>query len=129
VTTCVAVIPAGGSFPCSFTNNARGSVVVTKNAAGGQGVFTFTLSGGPNSASAAATITTVGGTGTATFSNLPPSPTASYTVSEAANASFSAVGRSEERRVGKEGGPSGWSYSNEALGAVVVTTNTVGVNG
>src|SRR5207302_41884 len=66
-TTCVAVIPAGGSFPCSFTNNANGSVVVTKNTTGGQGVFTFTLSGGPNSASAAATITTVGGTGTASF--------------------------------------------------------------
>src|SRR5207237_174482 len=56
-TTCVAVIPAGGSFPCSFTNNANGSVVVTKNTTGGQGVFTFTLSGAPNSSSAAATIT------------------------------------------------------------------------
>ena len=128
-TTCVAVIPAGGSFPCSFTNNANGSVVVTKNTTGGQGVFTFTLSGGPNSASAAATITTVGGTGTATFSNLPPSPTASYTVSEAANASFSAMGPTSCAVTVSAGAPSGCSFSNVALGSVVVTKNTVGGNG
>src|SRR5207249_5632726 len=128
-TTCVAVIRAGGSFPCSFTNNANGSVVVTKNTTGGQGVFTFTLSGGPNSASAAATITTVGGTGTATFSNLPPSPTASYTASEAANASFSAMGPTSCAVTVSAGAPSGCSFSNVALGSVVVTKNTVGGNG
>src|SRR5207249_1943890 len=128
-TTCVAVIPAGGSFPCSFTNNANGSVVVTKNTTGGQGVFTFTLSGGPNSASAAATITTVGGTGTATFSNLPPSPTASYTVSEAANASFSAMGPTSCAVTVSAGAPSGCSFSNVALGSVVVTKNAVGGSG
>src|SRR5439155_1368497 len=115
VTTCSAMVVAGQSVVCSFTNNANGSVVVTKNTTGGQGVFTFTLSGGPNSASAAATITTVGGTGTATFSNLPPSPTASYTVSEAANASFSAMGPTSCAVTVSAGAPSGCSFSNVAL--------------
>src|SRR5207253_2849881 len=129
VTTCSAMVVAGQAFVCPFANNARGSIVVTKNTAGGQGVFTFTLSGGPNSASAAATITTVGGTGTATFSNLPPSPTASYTVSEAANASFSAMGPTSCAVTVSAGAPSGCSFSNVALGSVVVTKNTVGGNG
>src|SRR5439155_858483 len=133
VTTCSAMVVAGQAFVCPFANNARGSIVVTKNTVGGTGSFTFTLSGGPESASATVTIstrgTTMSATGTATFSNLPPSPTASYTVSEAANASFSAMGPTSCAVTVSAGAPSGCSFSNVALGSVVVTKNTVGGNG
>src|SRR5205085_2349323 len=46
LTTCTAVVTAGGSTPCTFANAARGSVVVTKNTEGGNGTFTFTLTNG-----------------------------------------------------------------------------------
>src|SRR5207237_5441363 len=54
-------VSAGMQTDCSFTNNARGQIVVTKNTTGGNGSFTFTLTGGPNSASATATTTTRSG--------------------------------------------------------------------
>src|SRR5207249_4321811 len=144
-TTCVAVIPAGGSFPCSFTNNANGSVVVTKNTTGGQGVFTFTLSGGPNSASAAATITTVGGTGSTTFGALAPG---TFTLSEIVASGFVFASAACSAGVLPPPppplGPSGsgpitltvsagmqtdCSFTNNARGQIVVTKNTTGGNG
>src|SRR5438094_1164125 len=93
LTTCTAVVTGAGSTPCSpsFLNNARGSVVVTKNTTGGNGTFTFTLTG-PGvtmSATISTTGTTLTGSGTATFSGLAPG---TYTVTEAANADFVPVG-------------------------------------
>src|SRR5437867_4477563 len=94
VTTCSAMVVAGQAFVCPFANNARGSIVVTKNTVGGNGSFTFTLTGGPESVSATATISTSGTTmsasGTATFGGLTPGAT--YTVSERANACFTPSG-------------------------------------
>ncbi|HMC71115.1 MAG TPA: hypothetical protein VKJ07_18305, partial [Mycobacteriales bacterium] len=58
-TTCTAVVGPGASTTCSFTNQARGSVVVTKNTTGGNGSFVFTLS---NGVTMTATISTSGTT-------------------------------------------------------------------
>src|SRR2546428_184098 len=92
LTTCTAVVTGAGSTPCSpsFLNNARGSVVVTKNTTGGNGTFTFTLTG-PGvtmSATISTTGSTVAGSGTATFSGLAQG---TYTVTEAANPDFLAA--------------------------------------
>src|SRR5207244_7599348 len=125
-TTCSAVVCAGDPTHCSFTNNASGSIVVTKNTTGGNGSFTFTLSGGPNSASATGSISTSGGTGTFTFSNLAPSPTASYTVSEAARSDDNTTEPTTPAHIVSAGAPSSSSFSNVALGSVVVPKNNVG---
>src|SRR5207247_9686744 len=104
--------------PSTYTTHARASVVVTKNTTGGHGSFTFTLTGGPETVSATGSISTSNGTGTFTFSNLAPSPTASYTVSEAANASFSAVGPTSCVTTVSAGAAGGSTVRNVALGFV-----------
>src|SRR5207244_7243566 len=91
-----------------------------------QGGFTFTLSGGPNTASATGSISTSGGTGTFTFSNLAPSPTASYTVSEAARSDDNTTEPTTPAHIVSAGAPSSSSFSNVALGSVVVPKNNVG---
>src|SRR5207302_1885460 len=89
-TTCTALVGPGASATCSFTNAARGSVVVTKNTHGGNGSFVFTLSNGVTMTATISTSgTTVAGSGTATFTGLAPG---TYTVSESANADFVPVG-------------------------------------
>src|SRR5207237_2537696 len=50
-------VSAGMQTDCSFTNNARGQIVVTKNTTGGHGSFTFTLTGGPDTVRATSRIT------------------------------------------------------------------------
>src|SRR3989475_8964289 len=67
---------------CSFANEAKGKVVVTKNTTGGDGTFVFTLR---NGITMSATISTTLGIGTATFSLV---PAGTYTVSETANPDF-----------------------------------------
>src|SRR5207253_5955298 len=106
------------------TNNARGQIVVTKITTGGNGSITFTHATGPQTGTPPSSITTSGGTGTSTFSNLAPSPTASYTVSEAANASFSAVGPTSCVTTVKIGRASCRERINVAVGSVAVTKNT-----
>src|SRR2546425_7245783 len=68
------------------------NVIVTKNTAGGNGTFSFTLTG-PGGVTMSPTITTTGttvsGSGTATFTGLTP---ATYTVTEATNTAFVPVG-------------------------------------
>src|SRR5439155_1708030 len=132
LTPCTAVVTGAGSTPCSpsFLNNARGSVVVTKNTAGGNGTFTFTLTG-PGvtmSATISTTGTTLTGSGTATFTGLAPG---TYTVTEAANPDFVPVGLTWTTAVGnRAGSPTRRpSVLNDARGSVVVTKNTAGGNG
>src|SRR5439155_1732160 len=122
-------VSAGMQTDCSFTNNARGQIVVTKNTTGGNGSFTFTLTGGPETVSATGSISTSNGTGTFTFSNLAPSPTASYTVSEAANASFTPTRLTTDLAAVSAGRPTHCSFTNNANGSVVVTKNTTGGQG
>src|SRR5207247_5746281 len=110
--------------PSTYTNNARGQIVVTKNTTGGNGSFTFTLTGGPETVSATGSISTSNGTGTFTFSNLAPSPTASYTVSEAANASFSAVGPTSCVTTVSPGAPSGCSLGRMGTRSISSHENT-----
>src|SRR5207253_6564361 len=91
--------------------------------------FTFTLTGGSETLNTACAIATRLDFGRLLFRSLPPSPTASYTVSEAANASFSAVGPTSCVTTVSPGASSGCSFSNVALGSIVVTKNTVGGTG
>src|SRR5207302_882654 len=130
-TQCSATVESGGTTMCTFTNDLRGSVVVTKNTVGGTGSFTFPLAGGPESVSATATISTSGTTmsasGTATFGGLTPGAT--YTVSEGANASFTPSGFTTCVAVIPAGGSFPCSFTNNANGSVVVTKNTTGGNG
>src|SRR5207253_914082 len=63
--SCTAIVSGACSAPCGpeFATAAKGSVVVTKNTAGGNGTFTFTLSGGPApGVTMSTTITTTGTT-------------------------------------------------------------------
>src|SRR5207302_640187 len=50
-TTCVKSFAPGGSATCAFTDQAKGQIVVTKQIQGGNGSFTFTLTGGGQSGS------------------------------------------------------------------------------
>src|SRR5205823_14058688 len=106
-------------------NTPTGSVVVTKNTTGRHSVPTRRSSDLPETVSATGSISTSGGTGTFTFSNLAPSPTASYTVSEAANASFSAMGPTSCAVTVSAGARRGTSLSNSALRSTVAVIYTV----
>src|SRR5439155_1544477 len=56
-TTCPAVVSGGSPPPtCSFTDEKRGQILITENTYGGDGTFTFTLTGGPENVSQTATI-------------------------------------------------------------------------
>src|SRR3989442_4823323 len=132
-TMCTAVVVAGAaSCTRSFLNNARGSVVVTKNTTGGNGTFTFTLTG-PGGVTMSATISTTGstvaGSGTATFNGLAPG---TYTVTEAANSDFVPVGLTTCTAV--VAGPGSTApclpeFSNAHKGQIVVTKQVEGGNG
>src|SRR5207245_6950481 len=103
-TVCSTSVAPGGSPTCSFTDQAIGQVVITKTTNGGNGTFTFTLTGGPApGVTMSATISTTGspnGSGTATFTGLAPGH---YTVTEGSNPDFVPVS-SDERRVGRGAG-------------------------
>src|SRR5438309_1091052 len=123
LTTCTAVVTGAGSTPCtpSFVNNARGSVVVTKNTTGGNGTFSFTLTG-PGvtmSATISTTGTTIAGSGTAIFTGLAPG---TYTVTEAANPDFVPVGLTTCTAVvtGMGSTPCTPAFANAHKGQVVV---------
>src|SRR5439155_76319 len=132
LTTCTAVVTGAGSTPCtpSFLNNARGSVVVTKNTTGGNGTFTFTLTGPGVSATATITTTgtTVAGSGTATFAGLPQG---TYTVTEGTNPDFVPVGATTCIAVvtGAGATPCLPAFTNAAKGAIVVTKQVEGGSG
>src|SRR5204862_6137735 len=67
-----AAVPGGGSATASFVNKlatAVGNLVISKTAVGGDSTFTFSVTG-PNAFSTTRSITTSGGVGTATISNV-----------------------------------------------------------
>lgn len=66
-------------------NVAPGTVVMVKNASGGNSTFDFTATGG-SSLPASISITTLGGTGSQTFNNVTPGP---YSITETAKSGWS----------------------------------------
>src|SRR5207245_2759466 len=128
-TTCVTSVAPGGSATCAFTDQAKGQIVVTKQIQGGNGSFTFTLTGGGQSGSltlsGGAPLVTV--TLTGSFTGLPANNT--YTVSETVPAGFTAVGPTVCVTSFGPGGSPTCSFTNQAIGSVVVTKNTTGGNG
>src|SRR5207237_9180858 len=89
-TTCPAVVSGGSPPPtCSFTDKKRGQILITKNTYGGDGSFTFTLPGGPETVSQTATITTTAFVGTTSFTGLAPGL---YSVSESLPGSYFPAG-------------------------------------
>src|SRR5205807_538249 len=125
--TVTVAIPMGTtSGSCAFSDAASGSVVVTKSAQGGDGSFTFTLTGGPQSVTMSATINTILVTGTTTFTGLAPGL---YSVSESVPGSFYPAGATQCSATVESGGTTMCTFTNDLRGSVVVTKNTVGGNG
>jgi plastocyanin len=88
--TATIDLDPGETVTCTFTNTRQGTVVINKSAVGGDDTFSYTASGSgiPPSFS----ITTTGGSGSQTFSNL---ASGSYTVTE-------------------QGPPAGWAFTGLA---------------
>src|SRR5207249_3734045 len=84
-TSCTAFVGVGQvNTGCTFSNGARGQIVVTKQVEGGTGSFTFSLTG--NGGTSGSTVL-VGGNGPGTTVTLTGSftglaPGATFTVSE-----------------------------------------------
>src|SRR5438876_549864 len=126
-TTCPAVVSGGSPPPtCSFTDKKRGQILITKNTYGGDGTFTFTLTGGPENVSQTATITTTAFVGTTSFTGLAPGL---YSVSESVPGSFYPAGATQCSATVEPGGTTMCTFTNDLRGSVVVTKNTVGGNG
>ena len=75
--TATIGLTAGSTVTCSYTDNKAGTIVINKSAVNGDAQFNFTATG--TGLPASFSITTVGGSGSSTFSNLAPG---AYSVSE-----------------------------------------------
>jgi hypothetical protein len=93
-TTAAIVVVAGATTTCTATNTKRGSITINKTAIGGNDTFGYTGSGGAPVGNF--NITTVAGSGTQQFDNVPPG--GPYTIVENAP-------------------PAGWDFSNLVCGA------------
>jgi len=71
-------LDAGETVTCTYTNAKRGTIVINKTAVGGDDTFDYTTSG-TGGLPATFSITTVGGSGSQTFSDIVPG---SHTVTE-----------------------------------------------
>jgi uncharacterized repeat protein (TIGR01451 family) len=113
---------------CTITNIRRGSIVIVKNALGGDGSFDFTSSTLGNFS-----LTTGGGTASTTFSGLDPANT--YDVAETVPAGWelnSATCNSGETIDNIDLDPGETvtcTFENEKFGSVVIVKNTVGGDG
>src|SRR3989442_7721440 len=92
VLVCSTSFAPGSFATCAFTNQAKGQIIIQKAALGGNGTFTFTTSGPPNSdLPPSFSISTSGaitaGTGGATFT----AAAGSFTVGEQATTGFALV--------------------------------------
>ena len=74
--TATVTLAAGDVVTCTYSNTQRGTIVVIKNTAGGDGTFGF---GGSWAGAGSFAVATSGGTGQQVFSNVLPG---SYAVSE-----------------------------------------------
>jgi len=72
-------IPSSGTVTCTFKDSKRGTIQIIKNTIGGDATFGYSTTGGDNFP-ATFTITTSGGTGSQTFTNIDPDNT--YSVAE-----------------------------------------------
>ena len=108
-TTCSSVtVTAGNTAACTVTNTytaptGTGSIKVTKTSVNGDGIFNFTGSNGISAFS----ITTIGGTGSYTISNLAPG---TYAITEGALGT-------------------GWAKTTDTCGSVVVAANSTAACG
>ena len=113
---------------CTIPNVRRGSIVIVKNALGGDGTFNFTSSSLGNFS-----ITTASGTGSTTFSSLDPANT--YAAAETVPAGWelnSATCDSGETidSIDLEPGETvTCTFENEKAGSIVIVKNTVGGDG
>lgn len=113
---------------CTITNVRRGSIVIVKNALGGDGSFDFT-----SSTLGSFSLTTVGGTASTTFSGLDPANT--YDVAETVPTGWelnSATCNSGETigSIDLEPGETvTCTFENEKAGNIVIVKNTVGGDG
>ena len=76
--TATIDLDAGETVTCTYTNTKRGTIVINKNTVGGDDTFNFTTSG-TGGLPPSFQITTSGGSGSQTFTNIVPG---SHTVTE-----------------------------------------------
>ncbi|MCS7198683.1 MAG: hypothetical protein NZ930_08475, partial [Candidatus Bipolaricaulota bacterium] len=76
--TATIDLDAGETVTCTYTNTRRGTIVINKTAVNGDDTFSYTTSG-TGGLPASFQITTTGGSGSQTFSNIVPG---SHTVTE-----------------------------------------------
>jgi len=119
-------VPIGGTGTVTYNNTAQGCLKIVKNTTGGDGTFTFTVSG--PSAVAPQTIHTSSGTGQALVCSLTPG---TYTVTEGAlpNGWVSNDPSPTQTVTVPLGGTGTAAYSNTAQGCLKIVKNTTGGDG
>src|SRR3989442_6453475 len=125
--SCMTSFAPGGTATCGFTNQAKGQINVTKQVEGGNGSFTFSLSPGGGAISLTGGVSASDVTLTGSFTGLAPGTT--FTVSEGANASFTAVGSMSCMTSFAPGGTATCGFTNQAKGQINVTKQVEGGNG
>jgi len=116
--------PSDPTIP--FGNQELGSLEIIKNTTGGNGTFTYAISGGPTTVTDK-NITTSGGTGSVTVHDLLPGD---YTVTENnLPAGWEVVGNTQEIITVPTGGTGTATFTNTAYGNLKITKNTHSGNG
>ena len=118
-------VTAGATVTCTFNNTAQGQIKIVKHTTGGNGTFSFTVSGPSGSTPS---ITTLGGTGTTDFFTV---TAGSYAVSEAAQANWVLTssdcgGSSPGNFTVPVGGSVTCTFNNTAQGKIRINKTAVG---
>src|SRR5204863_1300565 len=128
-----ASVTLAGIATVNFTNQAAGTVgdlVISKSAVGGDGTFTFNVTG-PNAFAATRSITTSGGVGTTTISNV---DLGAYTVTEATQAGWAQTTNNGQPVTAAVpgGGSATASFVNKlatAVGNLIISKTAAGADG
>ena len=125
----ITVTP-GNTVTCTFTDTAKGTIIVQKNLVGGStGTFNFTTTGGDNLPSSFK-VTTSGGTGSNTFANLNTSKTFAITENVPANWALTGSSCSNGDPVNAisvtPGNTVTCTFTDTAKGTIIVQKNLVG---
>jgi uncharacterized protein (TIGR03437 family) len=121
------IVRAGATTVCTFINTPQqGSITVVENTLGGNGTFAFASNFG------LASLTTIGGTASQTFTGLTPG--GSYNVSETAPAGWNQTGASCTNGTPAAvtvaaGATTICTFTNTQPGSITITENTLGGNG
>src|SRR5205823_5095953 len=115
-----ATVTGTAAATVNFANQAiaavAGDLVINKTTAGGNGTFTFSVTG-PNSYASTLTITTVSGTGTTKISGL---QTGTYTVTESAQTGWTLTSSNGRTAAVTVAGIATLGFANKAIGDLTI---------